>query len=389
MSPRNVPYPSLDTPAVLIDMDKLDANIKEMFQAAANAGVKLRPHVKIHQCPEIAKMQIAAGAHGIEVGLVDQAIVMANAGIGDIVIAHPCYGERKWEKIKNLVTKHPNLKLAIVVDMIEQAEGLSQVGQALGKKIPVHIKVDTWIKRYGVHPGAPVLQLAKQIKALPGVEFVGVYAHESGAAPTEEGVARVALECGAIMSAVVGLLRREGFRVDHVSVGASPTHFATCRYIKEGLLKDITELHPGQRFIGDITYMMAGGNTREQCALTMLTTVASTSHHEYVIIDAGFKAFGSESMIGRRDTPGFFWSNMPSFGSVQGRNDLWLGRLGAESGWLFYKDPSTANRLQIGDRLEIVPNSASLVLNIHDIAYGVRRGVIEREFRITGRGLGT
>lgn len=135
--------------------------------------------------------------------------------------------------------------------------------------------------------------------------------------------------------------------------------------------------------------MMARGNTREQCAVSLLTTVASTTHPEYVVIDAGFKAFGSESIIGRRDTPGFFWNNMPSFGSVQGRSDLWLGRLGAESAWLYYKDLSTTNRLQIGDRIEIVPNSASLALNIHNMAYGVRNGVIAREFRITGRGLGS
>jgi D-serine deaminase-like pyridoxal phosphate-dependent protein len=390
VSLRNASYPSLDTPAVLIDLDKLEANIKEMCHAAAEAGIKLRPHVKIHQCPEIAKMQIAAGAHGVEVGLVDQAIVMAEAGIDDIIIAHPFYGERKLEKVKSLLTKHPKLKLAAVVDMAEQAGGLSEVGAALNRKIPVHIKVDTGIKRFGVYPGAPVLKLASQIKELSGVELVGVYAHESGAPPTEEGVTRVALECGAVTAQMAQMLRREGFAIQHVAVGGSPTYFATCRLIKEGLLKDITELHPGQRFIGDITYMMGRGNTREQCALTLLTTVASTTHQEYVVIDAGFKAFGSESMIGRRDTPGFFWNNMASFGSVQGRSDLWLGRLGAESGWLFYKDPGiTVNRLQIGDRLEIVPNSASLVLNIHDKAYGVRNGAIERELQITGRGLGT
>ncbi len=389
MVSKDVLYPSLDTPAVLIDLEKLETNIKEMCHAASDAGVKLRPHVKIHQCPEIAKMQIEAGAHGVEVGLVDQAIVMADAGIDDIIIAHPFYGERKCEKVKNLLIKHPKLTLSVVVDMVEQAAGLSQVGEALKRKIPLHIKVDTGIKRYGVLPGAPVLRLARQIKALPGVELIGVYAHESGAPPTEEGVTRVALECGAVTAQVAQMLRREGFAIQHVAVGGSPTYFATCRFIKEGVLEDITELHPGQRFIGDITYMMARGNTREQCALTLLTTVTSTTHEDYMVIDAGFKAFGSESMIGRRDTPGFFWNNMPSFGSVQGRNDLWLGRLGAESGWLFYKDASNAKRLQIGDRLEIVPNSASLALNIHNTAYGVKDGVIAREFQIVGRGLGS
>jgi len=384
----NVPYPSLDTPAVLIDMDKLEANIKEIAQAAAEASVKLRPHVKVHQCPEIAKMQMEAGACGVEVGTVDQAEVMAEAGINDIIVAHPFYGERKFEKVKKLVTR-PGLKLAIVVDMAEQAEELSKIGQAVGKKIPVHIKIDTGIKRYGVLPGAPVLNLAKQLSKLPGIELVGIYAHESSAqtVPTDEGVAKVALEVGSIMCEMARLLRGEGLNIEDVSTGASPTIFAICRWVKEGVLKEITEIHPGQRAIGDIAYSYSLGCTRDRCALTLLTTVVSTSHPTYVVIDAGFKALGGESIIGRRDTPGFFWNGMPSFGSIQGRDDLWLGRVGAESGWVYYKED--ARKLTLGERLEIAPNSASLILNIHDKAYGVRNGVIEREFSITGRGRGS
>ena len=384
----NVPYPSLDTPAVLIDMDKLEANIKEIAQAAAEASVKLRPHVKVHQCPEIAKMQMEAGACGVEVGLIDQAEVMAEAGINDIIVAHPFYGERKFEKVKKLVTR-PGLKLAIVVDMAEQAEELSKIGQAVGKKIPVHIKIDTGIKRYGVLPGAPVLNLAKQLSKLPGIELVGIYAHESSAqtVPTDEGVAKVALEVGSIMCEMARLLRGKGFNIEDVSTGASPTIFAICRWVKEGVLKEITEIHPGQRAIGDIAYSYSLGCTRDRCTLTLLTTVVSTSHPTYVVIDAGFKALGGESIIGRRDTPGFFWNGMPSFGSIQGRDDLWLGRVGAESGWVYYKED--ARKLTLGERLEIAPNSASLILNIHDKAYGVRNGVIEREFSITGRGRGS
>ncbi len=384
----NVPYPSLDTPAVLIDMDKLEANIKEIAQAAAEASVKLRPHVKVHQCPEIAKMQMEAGACGVEVGLIDQADVMAEAGINDIIVAHPFYGERKFEKVKKLVTR-PGLKLAIVVDMAEQAEELSKIGQVVGKKIPVHIKIDTGIKRYGVLPGAPVLNLAKQLSKLPGIELVGIYAHESSAqtVPTDEGVAKVALEVGSIMCEMARLLRGEGLNIEDVSTGASPTIFAICRWVKEGVLKEITEIHPGQRAIGDIAYSYSLGCTRDRCALTLLTTVVSTSHPTYVVIDAGFKALGGESIIGRRDTPGFFWNGMPSFGPIQGRDDLWLGRVGAESGWVYYKED--AKKLTLGERLEISPNSASLILNIHDKAYGVRNGVIEREFSITGRGRGS
>ena len=385
-----IPYSSLDTPAVLIDMDKLEANIKEMAQAAAEAGVELRPHMKVHQCPEIARMQIEAGAHGIEVGNIDQAEVMAEAGLGDIMIAHPFYGERKLEKLRRFINK-PGVKISAVVDMIEQAEGLSQLGQEVGIKVPVIIKIDTGINRYGVLPGEPALNLARKLCQLPGIEFTGIYAHETGAVPTDAGVAKTALEVGMVVAEMAGMLREEGFAVDTVAVGASPTFRATCRYIKEGVLKNITEIHPGNCAIGDIGYMRSHGNTREACAVTVLTSVASTSHSDHVVIDAGFNTFGADSVIGRRDTPGFFWNDMASFGSVQGRSDLWLGKLGALSGWLYYTDQDMApgKKLGLGERLEIVPNNTTEVLNIHEKVYGVRNGVIEREFLITGRGRGS
>jgi D-serine deaminase-like pyridoxal phosphate-dependent protein len=385
---QNIPYPSLDTPTALVDLDILEANIKDMAQATAKAGIRLRPHVKVHQCPEIARMQLEAGACGVEVGLIDQARVMADAGIKDIIVAHPFYGDRKFEKVKHLASR-PDLKLAIVVDMAEQAEELSKIGQAVGKKIPVHMKIDTGIKRYGVLPGTPALALARKLSKMPGIELAGIYAHESSAqtVPTEEGVSRVALEVGSIMCEMARLLRKEGFKIEDVSTGASPTIFAICRWVKEGVLREITEIHPGQRAIGDIAYSYSLGCTLDRCALTLLTTVVSTSHPNYAVVDAGFKALGGESIIGRRDNPGFFWNGMPSFGKIKGHDDLWLVRVGAESGWLYYKEG--AKKLTLGDRLELIPNSASLILNIHDKAYGVRNGVIEREFNIAGRGLGT
>ena len=390
MGDLDVRYPSLDTPAVLVDMDRLEANIGEMAQAAAEAGVELRPHVKVHQCPAIAMMQLEAGAHGVEVGNVDQAEVMADAGIDDIMIVHPFYGERKLEKLKRLVNK-PGLTLGIVIDMIEQAEDLSGLGQAAGVKVPVHVKIETGVDRYGVLPGRPVLSLATALRQLPGIDLAGIYAHESGAVPTDTGVAEMALEVGSIIAETARMLRREGFPIETVAVGASPTFRATCRYLKEGALTEITEIHPGGCVIGDMFYVKTYGNTREACALTVLTTVVSTSHPDHVVIDSGLKTFGGDSIIARRDDQDFFWNGRPSFGSIQGRPDVWLGRLGAESGLGYYMDPDADRgaRLSLGERIEVVPNNATVVINIHDRMYGVRNGEIEREFSIAGRGRGS
>jgi len=387
MTEQKIPYSSLDTPAVLVDLNTLEANIGEMSRLAAEAGVRLRPHAKVHENVSIAKMQIEAGACGIEVGTVEQAEAMAEQGIDDIAVVHPgFYAGPKGDILKKLLNQSM-LNVAVVVDMLEQAEIISQVTQAVGKEISVLIKIDLGrSSRYGVLPGEPVLNLARKLRQLPGINLVGIYGHEMGVKPTPEGKDEVAFEAATIMTENARMLRKEGFSTYHVSVGASSTFRSTCRFMKEGKFAEITEIHPGQCVIGDIKYIKSGGNIREACAVTVLTTVMSTSHPDWAVIDAGYKTFGADSLIAYRDTPGFFWNGEPSFGSVQGRPDLWFGRLSAETSCLDYMDPG--KKLSFGERLEIIPNNATLVVNIHDRIYGVRNGVVEKVIPVTGRGRG-
>ena len=387
MTEQRIPCSSLDTPAVLVDLNMLEENIRKMSRLAAEAGVRLRPHVKVHENVSIARIQIDAGACGVEVGTVEQAEAMAEQGIDDIVIAHPSfYGGPKGDILKKLLNQS-SLKLALVVDMFEQAEIISQVAQVVGKNISVLIKIDLGRgSRFGIPSGEPVLNLARKLPQLPNINLVGIYGHEMGAKPTQEGKDEAAFEAATIMTENAQMLKQAGIAIDHVSVGASPTFPSTCRFIEEGKFSEITEIHPGQCVIGDIMYMRSGGNIREACAVTVLTTVMTTSHPGWAIIDAGYKTFGADSLIAHRDAPGFFWEGKPSFGSVQGRPDLWLGRLSAETSCLDYMDPE--KKLNLGERLEIVPNNATLVVNIHDRIYGVRNGVVEKVIPVTGRGRG-
>jgi len=388
MADVKVLYPELNTPAVLVDLDILEANIKEISRHAAGAGLKLRPHVKVHETADIARMQIAAGACGVEVGTVEQGEAMVEEGIADLLVAHPnYYGGPKGDILKKLLVK-PGLKLTLVVDMLEQAEIISKLAREVGKNVPVLIKIDLGRgSRFGVPPGEPVLALAKQIKKIPGLNFHGIYGHEMGVKLTPEGKEESALEAATIMSENARLLKKEGFSLHYVSVGASSTYKITCRLVKEGKFPEITEIHPGQCIIGDILYMRGGGNTLETCAAAVLTAVMTTSHADWVMIDAGYKTFGSESCINYRDTPGFFWQGKPSYGPVKGRPDLWFGRLSAESSNVYYTDPK-APKLRLGERIEIVPNNATLVINMHAQIYGVRNGKVEKVMTVTGRGRG-
>jgi len=387
MMEQKMPYPSLNTPAVLVDLDTLEANIAWISRLAREAGLKLRPHVKIHENATIAKRQIAAGACGIEVGVVEQAEAMSEQGINDIIIAHPAYYVGAKGEILAKLLKKPGLKLAMVVDMLEQAEVISKLARAAGQKARLLIKIDLGRgSRFGVLPGQPVLELARRLGKLGSIEFIGIYAHEMGIKPTPEGKDEAALGAAEIMATNAGMLKKAGFGIEHVSVGASATFPSTCRFRKEGRFPELTEIHPGAFYIGDLRYMKSGGNTREACAVTVLTSVMSTVHDDFAVIDAGFKTFGSDSLFDFRESPDFWWQGRLSYGSVQGRPDLWFGRLSAEIGLLFYKEPG--KKLRLGERLEIVPNNATLAINIHDRIYGVRNGAVEEEIPVTGRGRG-
>jgi D-serine deaminase-like pyridoxal phosphate-dependent protein len=387
MKKRQIPVAAIETPAVILYMDVLESNIAQMSRLAREAGVRLRPHTKIHECPDIAKMQIAAGAGGIEVGAIERALCMAEAGIDDILIAHPFYGDHKLAVLRRLLDK-PELKITVMADMIEQAEGLSLMGKALDRAIPTLLKVNTGGARFGVRPGQPALRMAKQLCRLAGIDFRGIYVHESGGKPTREGMDRLALESATMAVETARLFSKEGIPVTHVSVGASPTLRATCDLLKSNQFPEITEIHPGHCAIGDMWHVHGLANVREACAAAVLSTVMSAADPAYVVIDAGYKTFGADSLIQYRDMPGFFWQGKPSFGSVQGREDLWLGRISAETACVQYTEPDIApeKRLHIGDRLEIVPNNATLAISLQEKIYGVRNGVVERVFTVAGRG---
>lgn len=377
----------LATPAIIVYLDVLEANIAEMARLAREAGVRLRPHTKIHECPEIARMQIAGGACGIEVGGIERALCMAEAGIGDILIAHPFYGDHKLAILRRLLGK-PGLTLTVMADMAEQAEGISRVGEELGRTIPVLMKINTGGNRFGVLPGEPALSLARQLCRLPGIAFAGIYGHESGGKPTPESLEGVAQETATLTVETARLLARAGIPVRHVSVGASPTLRATCSLLKGGRFPEITEIHPGHCSIGDIWHVRALANRREACAAAVLCTVMSTVDPGQAIIDAGYKTFGADSLIQYRDQAGFFREGRPSYGFVQGRPDLWMGKISAETAAVQYAEPDMApgKRLRIGERLEIIPNNATLAISMQERIYGVRNGLVERVFAVAGRG---
>ena len=379
---QSISYPELDTPAVLVDMDKLEANINEAQRLADSGGVKLRPVSKCHESIEIARMQIKAGAAGIACGKLEEALHMADEGIRDILILHPFYGDLKMEKLKKLVTK-PNLEVRCTVDMVEQAEAISQVGQAIGKKIPVLLKIETGLKRFGVFPGEPALQRAKELVKIPGIELVGILGHESGSGLSEnskDGWDKVCREIPALVAGTARLLRNNGIQIEHVSIGGTPA-LRNVPWLKD--YPEITEVRPGMYVFGDISYVSQFALPLERCSLTVLTTVVSVPETlpSRLIIDAGAKTLVilPSNLQYKPGEPGYLFDGKPKLGHVVGRPDLWPGKLTIVGGIVYCMDPD--KKAGLGERLEVIPNFACMVAGIHSRIYGVRNGKVEKQLK--------
>ena len=285
------------------------------------------------------------------------------------------------------MSKKPKTKVAVVIDMLEQAKGISRVGEMLGKKVPVIIKIEVGGNRYGVLPGEPVLSLAKEISILSGVTLAGIYAHEVYTEPTTDKQDEVAHEVLQVMNDTAILLKTEGLFIDHVSVGSSGTWRAVCKQITSGRYPEVNEIHPGTCIVGAMLSVGRFALTVDQCALSILTSVMSISHPGHAMLDCGLKTLGGDSLRQFSDRPGYLWNNKPSYGLIKGRPDLWLGSLSGEVSAVFYRD--SAKRVSLGERLEIIPNNPYPVINAQDKLYGVRKGKIENVISVTGRGKGT
>ena len=353
----------LETPALLIDLDVLEANLAEMAGVAARAGVRLRPHTKTHKSPEIARMQVAAGAAGITCAKLGEAEVMADAGLDDLLIAYPLIGEAKLRRLRALLER---ARVRLSLDSVEVAEGLGRVGRELGRDVEVLVEVDTGLHRLGRPPGPPTAELVHQVARVPGVEVAGLLTHagHSYRAGTPEELRRVAEREALDLVETAALCRQDGIAVDEISVGSTPT-------ARAGAFVDgVTEIRPGNYALNDTTMMRLGVATEATIALRVLATVVARPAGDRFVMDAGSKCFTTDNM------------KVPDWLLVAGHPDLHLDFLSEEHG----VGHGAGDDLRIGDRLQVIPSHACTCVNLFDLAYGVRNGQLERELPITARG---
>jgi D-serine deaminase-like pyridoxal phosphate-dependent protein len=354
----------LSTPAVLVDLDVLERNIARMAARAREAGVRLRPHAKTHKCPEIARLQRAAGAWGLSVAKVGEAEVFADAGFEDLFVAFPVVGEDKGRRLASLADR---VRLAVGVDSVEGARTLAGPFRAAGRALDVLLKVDVGYGRVGVPPDEAV-DAARRIADVPGLRLRGVFTHAGHGylAESRAAVDAIAAQEGGRLAATGEELRAAGLLVEEVSVGSTPTAARAMG------VPGVTECRPGNYVFHDGSQVALGTCAVEDCALTVVATVVSVPGPGRAVLDAGSKTLSSDPLRPRPD----------GYGQVLGRRSR-VDKLSEEHGVVAVAEGES---FRVGERVRVLPNHACVVANLHDTLVGVSGDRVEAVLEVAARG---
>jgi D-serine deaminase-like pyridoxal phosphate-dependent protein len=365
----------LDTPALLIDLDKLEQNIKRIQTYTVSRKLNHRPHIKTHKIPEIANMQIRAGAIGITVAKLGEAEVMAQHGITDIFVANELVGANKMRRLVKLAR---DIRVSVGVENVKHVELLAEAFKDEAKPLEILIEVETGDERTGVRP-ENVQAFAELIQTKKGVKLKGLFTHEGhdyGASSKEQLVAiakdsrRVIVETARELEQTLGLDRLE------VSVGSTPALLADLVFGHDLTQEGITELRTGTPIFFDAHQANIIGHT-DWCATSVMAVVMSTPTPDRAVIDAGAKTLAIDKAAGNL-------REAHSFGKLIGHDDYALTRLNDEHGVITGKDAGT--HFQIGDLVRVIPNHVCPCVNLHEYAYGIRNDKVEVVWQVAARG---
>jgi D-serine deaminase-like pyridoxal phosphate-dependent protein len=350
----------IDTPALLLDLDLMEKNIRAMSEYLKGKTAKLRPHVKNHKIPSIARLEVQAGAVGVAVAKVSEAEVMAWGGIEDIMITNQIVTDQKIFRLVNLA-KH--CQLTVAVDNPENVRQLSAAATRKGVELGIVIEVDVGYHRAGVQPGKDAVPIAKEVLASKGLKFRGLMGYEGQASLMENSDDRKR-ETEKSMRQAIGTkesLEAAGISVEMMSFGGTGTYNFVAEY------SEITEIQAGSYVTMDSTYKNIGVPLFE-CALSLVSTVTSRPTSDRAIIDAGLKVL----------------TNDQGLPEVYGLEGVTLAKLSAEHGHLHIEDPNVS--LRVGQRVEVLPSDTDTTINLHDQVYGIRGDEVEVVWPVAARG---
>ncbi len=357
----------LETPALCVDIEKMERNIKVAHEVLKGTGIGLRPHVKTHKCPAIAKMQMAAGAVGVCAAKLSESETMLNNGITHVLMTGVNVSAAKIQKAMALRKKYPGFIQA--VDNTKNARDLQDAAKAAGIVADVVVDVDV-IKRSGVLAGAPALSLAQLVDKMPNLKFRGILAYDGGVQHVSgfEKRREMALRNFEPVVATYEMMKSSGLNMEIFSGGGTGTYNMMINF------PGFTDVQVGSYLFMDCQYLEIGGAKNEKVyddfepSLTVLTTIINNNYPGRLVTDGGSKSL-------TLNQPAAFVIGEPGFEYSAGSD---------EYGSIKYE--TTSKTYKVGDTLEVIIPHCDPVVNLYDVIYGIRNEKVESILPILARG---
>jgi D-serine deaminase-like pyridoxal phosphate-dependent protein len=356
----------VDTPALILDLDRFDANLRRMMSTAATAGVRVRPHAKSHKSLQIAHRQVAAGAVGVCCQKLGEAEVFLSGGIRDVLVTNEVVGTRKMQRLAELARIFRDARVGICVDDVGAVRQLSLVCAERDAGLDVYVEVDVGQNRAGVATPADAVELAREVMRHPRLTLMGLQAYAGSAqhrrgVPERREAARRAAERAAGARAA---LREAGLPCEIVTGGGTGT------FAYDAASKVYDEIQPGSFVFMDVDYARNEPDPdvpRFDHALFLLATVMSV-RGDRATLDAGLKAFSTDSGPAQ-----------PTFGGWH------LHAVSDEHSTLTRIDDS-GPEIPLGAKALLLPGHCDPTVNLHDWIVAVRGGRVEDVWRVDARG---
>ncbi len=362
----------LDTPALVVDLDALEANIAQMQRTVRANGIASRPHAKTHKTPAIARRQLETGSVGICVAKVSEAQVLFDHGIEELLMTTINVTPFKINRAMHLRKQCPTFIQA--TDTADNARDLSEAAAAAGVEADVVVDVDPGGHRTGITAGAPALELAQLVDRLPNLRLRGILCYDGGSQHVKGFEARQTQTLGRVAAAAETQERmvRSGLNTEIFSGGGTGT------YNIDHQTPGFTDVQVGSYVFMDAQYIDIGGEDDSavyrdfQPALTILATVVNAQYEGRATTDAGAKA----CTINRP------WS------IVKGETGMRYSSGSDEFGTITYEE-NASRAYRAGEKLELIVSHCDPVVNLYDQMYAVRSGLVEAIWPIAARGRST
>jgi len=356
----------VDTPALILDLDRFDANLRRMMSSASSAGVRVRPHAKSHKSLQIAHRQIAAGAVGICCQKLGEAEVFLSGGIRDVLVTNEVVGTRKMQRLAELARMFRDARVGVCVDDVGVVRQLSLICAEQDAELDIYVEFDVGQNRAGVATEADALELAREVMRHPRLTLMGLQAyagsaqHRRGVPERRDSALRAAERAGQARVA----LRDAGLPCEIVTGGGT----GTFRYDAASRVYD--EIQPGSFIFMDIDYArneVDPDAPRFDHSLFLLATVMSM-RGDRATLDAGLKAFSTDSGPAQ-----------PTFGG-------WHLRSVSDEHSILTRIDDSGPEIQLGSKALLLPGHCDPTVNLHDWIVAVRKGKVEDVWRIDARG---